>query len=741
MAVSKKKTYQYVITEDECQLFNFLRRCENDSIELFPLKDHPRLYETASPLAFVTLLTRTSKQTFNLSFNIEGRRARHYAIDPHQIVQESATWAAQYLRELLTDHAQVDEEEPLVAATNTDEQPTNSAFSHPDERDSVLGTQSVIEGPGTQQDDSEIMSWELFREKFVPSSVKVTFDISSMDVSQEDEIRQRFSGVDFTRGPLRAPEPGRDVIDSSKRPQGVKSMVIELDEKELSQTPGIENKVREQYPWATFQTTAGPNTSRKRVPSSTGQNVANGQQLDPVRHLRDFAEYTSEAPTTQEFELYNSQVFEGWDTLEFHRKIDVAHARAIQSRYGKVVDGGGCGHCVQGGYKCKAYVAELHVNSTMELGASCQNCRLKGITCDLTPVAKAQPAPSFNVPNPQVLRLDTNETTITRPRDATITPSTAATHKPSLASRITLAETGTSIKGASALDDEETSGSVSGSTSKSVDTGTPNSAVHTSPILNFAESIGIQISSHVGKVIHAMYTNLSHHREVRAYAPRALKLEHYYSNLVILYILAYRKGEFDLAYIVLLRFQNTNYNRTGTLPGIELAVQAFEHLPPDSALCQWLAILYSFLWGTQSEGVYEKFTSDHPDLHTLALNKLLYAVAYVRDPFTEGHDAAVLTRWCNVHDHADGSPEQRLCEKAQVGLKIGLQEALESEKARMLVDAQETVEKSGGVVTFNTRTEELSQSSPANKGKRKFESSPARPFKKGKRGGGYGMGR
>jgi hypothetical protein len=177
------------------------------------------------------------------------------------------------------------------------------------------------------------------------------------------------------------------------------------------------------------------------------------------------------------------------------------------------------------------------------------------------------------------------------------------------------------------------------------------------------------------------------------------------------------------------------------LPGIELAVQAFEYLPPDSALCRWFAILCSFLWGTQNEGRYDQFTKDHPSLNTLALARLLYAVAYVRDPFTEGHDFAVLLRRCSVHNHTENSREQEFCQHSQVGLKIDLETATKGEKARMLVDAQRTVEEYGSMVTINGRIEVLSQSSPVHKGKRKAESSPARSFKKTKRGGGYGLGR
>jgi hypothetical protein len=230
-----------------------------------------------------------------------------------------------------------------------------------------------------------------------------------------------------------------------------------------------------------------------------------------------------------------------------------------------------------------------------------------------------------------------------------------------------------------------------------------------------------------------MYTHLQQHHEVKPFAARLLKLEHYYSNLVTLYILAFKQRAFDLAYIVLLRFQNTNHSRMRSLPGIELAVQAFEHLPTESALCRWFSIIFSFLWGTQDDGDYDQFTQDHPNLDPLALSKLLYAVAFVHDPFTEGLDAAVLTRWCDVHDHTEGSKDKRLCRAMQVGIKMGVQEAIRSEKARKLAVAKDTMDMHDN--------EDLGQSSPARKGKRKVESSPARPNKKSKRGGGYAGGR
>ncbi|KAF2832536.1 hypothetical protein CC86DRAFT_341125 [Ophiobolus disseminans] len=688
MTVSKTKTYQYVMTEDECQLFNLLRRCESESIDLIAPKDHPRL-----------------SQPFNLSLDVDGRRLRRYVVDAHQVVQETASKAAEYLREVLSDDFIVDEPNPSIETGGIDHHPSNGGPNNSDDRDSVLGTQTVIKEPDNEQNSPKDLPWQTFRERYVPPSVNVTFHIDDLNVDLESDLRKRFPGVDFTRSPTRQLDPEQDAVDSSRQPKGVKSMAIELDEEDVAYNPAVERQIRKQYPWATFHTKASPNSSKKRRPPLSGQDATYSQKFDAVKHLCDFAELASEPPTTQEFELYNSQVHEEWDTLEFRQKVDIAHARAIQSHYGKVVDGGGCGHCIQEGYKCKAYAPELHQVSTMDLGYSCQNCRLKGTICDLSPVGS----------DPKVLRLDTKESTITRPRDAATTPSRTAANKRSLASRMSISENDLAE--------------------------TPSSPSITSPILQFAERIGIHVNHQVGRVIHAMYLHLRQHREIRPYGARTSNLEHYYSNLVTLYILAFKQGEFDLAYIVLLRFQNTNYSRTGALPGVELAVRAFEYLPQDSGLCQWLAVLYSFLWGTQNEGEYDQFTTYHSNLDTLALSKLMYAVAYVRDPFTEGHDFAVLLRWCSVHDHAEGSEEQRLCERSQLGLKMDLETATKTEKARILADAQRTVEEYGGEAGFNGRIEVLSQSSPVHKGKRKAEISPARSFRKIKRGGGYGQGR
>lgn len=313
---------------------------------------------------------------------------------------------------------------------------------------------------------------------------------------------------------------------------------------------------------------------------------------------------------------------------------------------------------------------------------------------------------------------------------------TPLNRKPSLASRIVLAENDPRLKDAARVDDAKSPASAS------VNTKTPLSAKHTSPILQFAESIGIYIDAHVGRVIHAMWLQVYHDGEVKPFGTRIMNLDHYYGNLITLYILLFRQGSLNMAYIVLLRFQNTNFNKTGSLPGIELALQAFQFLPAESPLCQWLAIMYAFLWNTQNEGDWHQFVHTRPGLNAVALNKLLFAVSYIRDPFTEGHDSAVLVRWCAVHDHTEGSQEQELCDASREGLKLDLRQATRNEKVRMLAQAQERITDYGDTATLDDPSDLQGQSSPVHTGKRKFESSPpARPYQKRKRGVGYRAGR
>jgi hypothetical protein len=514
-----------------------------------------------------------------------------------------------------------------------------------------------------------------------------------------------------------------------EKAQGIKSMIIELDEEAIAQNIELEDEVRARFPWATIQSKAGPNTSRKRLARPAEENSTVTQKLDVIKHLGDLFEYAKEPPTVLEFGDYAQA---GWDALPYARKLEIAHARAIQGAYGKMAEGHMCSHCNEQDLQCRVYVPQLRNLTHMNFGPSCQYCRLEAVPCSFGAAAKDRFPASSSAPLSAGLTLDTVGLSVNPRCDMPSTPSAATTRKPSLASRMTPVNPDLPVQSWTDTDSDsdDNGGLLIDKDAKLADSGIPRNMLPTSPILRFAESIGLPVPSHVGKVIHAMYTYLRQHREVKAYAPRSLKLEHYYSNLVTLYILAERERETELAYIVLLRFQNTNYNWIGTMPSIEAAIQAFEYLPEGSPLCRWFAILYSYLWGTVDEGDYRQFTKAHPELDPTALSKLLYAVAYTRDRFTKGHDVAVLARWCDVHDHNDDTWQERHCRQMHSALKMSPEDAKIREKTRVLHEAQATID---ALRPVDTRARGLVQDVSSRKGKIRAESSPERSHKKIKR--------
>lgn len=314
----------------------------------------------------------TSHQPFSLTLDVEGKCVRNYVVDAHHMIQETACKAAEYLREVSHSDLPLDEPEPSITADNVCNDLVGNA-PHSDDQDSDLRTQSVLDEPIPPSAGARFPSWDAFREEFLPPSVKVTFNVDGLEPEKESDLRTLFPDINFERSPIDSAGLAQDVVDSNTQPRGVKSMVIELNDEEVAQDSTLKDKVQEQYPWATIQAKASPNTSKKRQPHSADQNVTDGLKLDPLRHFSDLAELAKEPPTSREFEIYNAQISENWDTLDFLRKIDIAHARAIQGQYGKVVDGGGCGPCMQAGYKCRKYDPELYNMSTIRLGKKLQS--------------------------------------------------------------------------------------------------------------------------------------------------------------------------------------------------------------------------------------------------------------------------------------------------------------------------------------------------------------------------------
>lgn len=263
-----------------------------------------------------------------------------------------------------------------------------------------------------------------------------------------------------------------------------------------------------------------------------------------------------------------------------------------------------------------------------------------------------------------------------------------------------------------------------------------------SPILSIAESIDMKLSCPV-KVIHAMWLQWHTSHQVKSFASvrRLVNLDQYYSNLVTLYILAYHKAELDLCFSILLRFQNTNYTFRGGLPEIATAVLAFQYLPEEDGLCRWVAMLFAFLWGTQQYQSREHLLTEIPDLNHDALSKLLFAIAHIRDPFTKGHNTAVLDRWCEVHQHKEGDEEEALCKEMYDAMKVKLDVLRSEEAERHYQEAKDVVDEYVQSLRSQSLNVDTLQSTVPSMVKRKAESPVTQPHQKYRRGGARGSGR
>lgn len=519
---------------------------------------------------------------------------------------------------------------------------------HIDDRDSVLGSQTQDTAADLPEQDNERQtpSWEAFRKSSIPPCVKdVSFTIS--DEGLITELRQRlqddYPGVTIVTPKTKAEEEGVRGAHATEKPKGVKQMIIEVEETEVSENPELESSLRNTYPWALIESKPGPDISRKRARRMTDSDAATPSRPDPVKHIEDFAAYVLDSPSDDEFG-YHYPVGD-WDRLTCARKFEIAHARAIQHYHGKVADDGGCSQCAEDGHQRRVYLPQLGNLAHIDFGHTCQNCRLGHRQCDLPATVKLLPSTPTG---PAALRTDTRNI---HHRGQTVdTPPLMAATPGSLASRMTAAN-------GSRFNNEEDDGH------------TPISGDHRLPMMEFAEQINLfqdYRNPKAKSVIYSMYGLLKNHDRVEPFGKHPLTLDQYYQNLITLYIVTYLRKEYHSAYIVLLRFQNTNYHETGELPTIENVVRAFECLPAHAPLCRWIVILYSFLWETQYYGSWDVFLNTHPSVKSKAhaVAKLLFGICWIRDPFTTGGDTAVRQQWCAVHIHSTGTREQQeACEK------------------------------------------------------------------------------
>ena len=307
-------------------------------------------------------------------------------------------------------------------------------------------------------------------------------------------------------------------------PASVKEVAFTVDDKDL--TPEYREKLQLDYPGVVIRISSVKTEEicRKRTRRLPESRPSSPRRPDPLEHLRDLAKYAAgpEPPEDEEFG-YRYAIGKDWDTLCYPRKLEIAHACAIQHHHGKVVNGPGCSRCTEKGYQCKVYLPQLCDLSHMSFSKSCQNCRLHGIQCDFASATRARmPVPS----GPATLRLDKQNVpsyasgeTLYTPSPTIITNMTSNTLKPNLVSRIarfTPSESDAEITIAKT-------------------TPIPPSARHPKGLLNFADQIKYPIPDKVRPVIFAMYANLRNKGETQAYGGKhRVALKHHYYNLVTL---------------------------------------------------------------------------------------------------------------------------------------------------------------------------------------------------------------
>ncbi|CBY01377.1 hypothetical protein IAQ61_003209 [Plenodomus lingam] len=218
-------------------------------------------------------------------------------------------------------------------------------------------------------------------------------------------------------------------------------------------------------------------------------------------------------------------------------------------------------------------------------------------------------------------------------------------------------------------------------------TQTPTSGSSSSSILDYADELGLDLSGQMRQVVSLMYSGLRKRATIasyRLYRKRIGTAEDFYYALLNLYILTFRREEHDFAYTVLLRFQNTMCPENSSMPPVQLALRAFKFLPQHAPFCQWIAIVYCFLWPTRVEGPYTEFDEEYKEFDVETKAKLLYEVAYYRDPYVYGNDTGVISSWCDVHDHAHDNPEQiARCRNMREETDINEKEVGERERRRL----------------------------------------------------------
>lgn len=505
------------------------------------------------------------------------------------------------------------------------------------------------------------ISWDKIRSEVVPSYVQdVTFTIAKSDLTDDrrKELEVRFPGVAITikeasgfqliSAPNRSAKRQAPPDYPLEKPNGVKTVVFELDKDATTKDEALETNIRKQYSWATI-------VKAINVPTALGALRQSapvvGDVGDVESQLQDFASFMTDYPPDGIFD-FNVRHDQIWGALSLSKKINFAHARAIQAgRYSDTrAPATRCGNCKRNNYDCKTYrhdfIEKVASTNHINLGEGCQHCRLLGNKCGLPPyrVRSASPPAGNDLGNTVPSGVGRGYSV---DLSSEVTVTTRASSQLSLANR-------TSIEHSPSV-------SIIGKVS----------FARKPDMIELAQQLGLTLTR--PDIVWTMYTAWRERGTFRNYDSASMNLQYYYLNLVNLYIMARQIRYSELEFATLLQFQFTNFEQEDNLPDINKPViKAFKHLPADAPMCRWIAIVFSYVWNTVEDGDYEAFLKKNSGLDPVALCKFLYAVAYVRDPHTKGGNQAVLQQWCSVHDHIAGSLEDKRCMNAERACKNGL---------------------------------------------------------------------
>lgn len=711
----------------------------------------------------------------------------------------------------------------LLGWPDIDDQEASDADEE-DERDSVLGTQSVSGDTISNKKDMELPSWSSVTSLLIPEYVKgITFtvDEANMSAAQYEELRTTFPGVLIQSNSSPKEETYQPVTSETdkwnkegrpnqaekrkyvERPNGVKNATFEVYQGDMDKDPHLATELSKTFPWVTIQGVAipqGPKAGLTDLSSPLGipmppsrsallpvnekfprpyMHIVDLATSHSVRHLCHLATNMLDPPVDNCFG-YRYQISEGWDLLSPNSKVEISHARCIMAHYGENVTPG-CITCTQRGYLCRIYRRDFSPVPDLDLGHGCQNCRVWGQTCDLPATSatkseiRAQPLGLSSVQTLLNVResrrqrsdeivaprlgLSAIQTVLSfqgsKPRQtddpAASYTSAAITRGLSLYERMSRLDDpepsiNLRIKGLATEVRSEDQGEDQMITENATDAtaSPPLSPREWSPentVYHVAEELGFTVKNL--HEVQAMYNLWYDQKWIEGKGTSSL--DEYYDNLLVLSIIGQHTNDPDLQYQVLLKWQETDYKYVGeTLPDTSIAVKAFQYLP-DSTLCQWITIMYSFLWRTAESGNYETFCretrNEDEDLRLDSIAAFLHSIALMRCAYIKGDDINVLPMWCDVHNHARGGVKEEKCIKFRNRISNNLLATqLEQQADEALDNAKELIAKSGGHIAWKA---DMTAQDRGKSTKRKTEGPlEGRVTAKRSRGrGGYGCGR